>query len=54
MFIDFANLPCSSALTVLDIMPRKTGVTVPANIPATGADYFKEEREMRLEENERR
>ena len=52
MLKDFANLPCSSAPTVLDIMPRKTGVTVPANIPAAGADYNKEEREMRPNENE--
>lgn len=49
--LTFLNLPCSSAPTVLDIMPRKTGVIVPANIPATGADYNKEEREMRLKEN---
>jgi len=38
----FLNLPCSSALTVLDIIPRKTGVIVPANMPATGADYNKQ------------
>ena len=54
MFIDFANLPCSSAPTVLDIMPRKTGVIVPETIPATGADYNKDEREMRPNQNERR